>query len=361
MKKQYLSYMPGVIFAIINLIPLYAQTKNSEYAAIPRIDVHAHFGNDFKDIDRAMEMRRQAKEQTGIDIAMWINLGLWPEITPDRPEILDPLQPTNIEDILSRYQNRILPSINDFIIQDGLSVAPEQLVKWQWRGVAGYKIWCGSTRSAYLPQANKTEWYAVDNPVNEAVFARMEQIGMVVTSIHIADPYLPAGAENWEYRSDAVEYWNAIHAFEHVLERHPDLVVVGAHMLWLCSSKEQLDYLDYLLGRYSNLYVDVTFVYPFLTRAGIDYSKKFFMKHSDRILLGTDIDIERMSGSYWEKTAKDDNYMPTYGHFYKAYFDFFEEKLALPMEALENIYYKNAMKIYPHVKESLKGLGYNVE
>ena len=35
--------------------------------------------------------------------------------------------------------------------------------------------------------------------------------------------------------------------------------------------------------------------------------------------------------------------------------------LALPMEVLEKIYFRNAMRIYPHVKENLKALGYPVK
>ena len=35
--------------------------------------------------------------------------------------------------------------------------------------------------------------------------------------------------------------------------------------------------------------------------------------------------------------------------------------LALPLDVLEKIYFRNAMRIYPHVKANLKALGYPVE
>ena len=35
--------------------------------------------------------------------------------------------------------------------------------------------------------------------------------------------------------------------------------------------------------------------------------------------------------------------------------------LALPKDVLEKIYYKNAMRIYPRVKQNLQQLGYSVE
>ena len=35
--------------------------------------------------------------------------------------------------------------------------------------------------------------------------------------------------------------------------------------------------------------------------------------------------------------------------------------LALPAEVLEKIYFRNAMRIYPHVKANLKNLGYPIE
>ena len=37
------------------------------------------------------------------------------------------------------------------------------------------------------------------------------------------------------------------------------------------------------------------------------------------------------------------------------------EGLELPKKVLEKIYYKNAMRLYPQVKESLVALGYKVE
>jgi hypothetical protein len=35
--------------------------------------------------------------------------------------------------------------------------------------------------------------------------------------------------------------------------------------------------------------------------------------------------------------------------------------LALPQDVLEKIYFRNAMRLYPHVKNNLKKLGYPVE
>ena len=35
--------------------------------------------------------------------------------------------------------------------------------------------------------------------------------------------------------------------------------------------------------------------------------------------------------------------------------------LALPMHVLENFYYKNAVRLYPRVKEVLEGMGYALE
>jgi hypothetical protein len=34
---------------------------------------------------------------------------------------------------------------------------------------------------------------------------------------------------------------------------------------------------------------------------------------------------------------------------------------ALPMNVLENIYYKNAVRLYPRVKEALEGMGYALQ
>jgi hypothetical protein len=110
------------------------------------------------------------------------------------------------------------------------------------------------------------------------------------------------------------------------------------------------------------------------------------IEYADRVLFGTDM------GTKWfcpDLGGAGDNFK-TRAANYKRYFDYLEtdkilpsdfvdvtkgqggvrlgeegkrtiQGLALPLDVLEKIYFRNAMRIYPHVRENLKALGYPVE
>jgi predicted TIM-barrel fold metal-dependent hydrolase len=339
MKKVNLQYLLLVIFLIFFRTGLFAQVKNT-LATIPRIDVHAHVGG----IDRMadyMEVRNILKEKFNADLAMWVNLQF--PLGP-RGEGMD-----LIKQVEEKYQGRFLPTINDYKIADGLRFSPEELAEWQSKGVVGYKIWVGVSP-------------AIDNPANEPTFIKMEQIGMICTSIHISQPY-PRNCK------DPVKYWESINAWERVLDRHPKLVAVCAHMMDIFYSNEQLDYLQYFLETYPNVYLDLAARLKDFYSMDHEKLRNFIIKYSDRILFGTDISNQPQKGKNQEVAASYDRcfkILETDGVFTS---EFFNPELkgktiqgiALPVDVLEKIYYKNAMKVYPRVKTELMKLGYNVE
>ena len=87
----------------------------------------------------------------------------------------------------------------------------------------------------------------IDQAANDPIFDKMEQIGMVAASPHVTNPCGTFGRRT-EWFPEPVEFWRQQRAWENVLKKHPRLVVVNAHMLWLCYSDEQLDYLRYMLN-----------------------------------------------------------------------------------------------------------------
>ena len=82
------------------------------------------------------------------------------------------------------------------------------------------------------------------------------------------------------------------------------------------------------------------------------------IEHSDRILFGTDIGGQPREGRY-EEVAE--SYRRTFqlletDNIVKGgFFNGTETKgLALPVDVLEKIYYRNAARLYPRVKDVLK-------
>jgi predicted TIM-barrel fold metal-dependent hydrolase len=281
---------------------------------------------------------------------MWINLGKGDE------EI------NSISEITAASKGRILVCISDYSSHDGLKYPPGDLQGWLDKGFVGYKIWAGP----YYRRLKEGEvgYRYIDNPALDPTFSKMEEIGMVGASIHIADPNTP-WPERGNWLADPVEYWREITAWRHVLEKHPNLVTVMAHCNWLVCQDAQIDYLRNMLATFPNLYVDLaaTFQYfPFVKRGNL---RAFILEWADRIVFGTDIGT-------WEEDEATAGRVQSYFRAFKileydqlvkgGFFGNREvEGLSLPKDVLEKIYYRNAMKVYPGVKDALMKLGYKID
>ena len=312
-------------------------------ATMPRIDVHTHIRSDWKSLDEVMELRKAVGEQLHADLAICIGLGS--------------AEPPDMAEMRKRYHGRIQYCISDFTIKDGLRFSPQELVSWQNKGVMGFKFYPGWERGVQIDQA-----------ANDPTFDKMEQIGMVATSPHVTNPCGTFGRRT-EWFSEPVEFWRQQRAWENVLKKHPRLVVVNAHMLWLCYSDEQLDCLRYMLKTYPNLNVDLATTPLFLHAVGRDNLREFMIEYADRILFGTDMASQWFVPVLDKRLPNVRDKVPQY----QRYFDLLETDkelpsgihdecklrgLALPLDVLEKIYFRNAMRIYPHLAEALTQLGY---
>jgi predicted TIM-barrel fold metal-dependent hydrolase len=349
-KKTILNLMIISLLVIWNFtVSLLHSQEVTLYSDIPRIDVHTHIGNDTEVIGNYLELRNQIKKKHNIEFAMWINLGM------------GDLEIDNLSEVMNASQGRMLVCISDYSSHDGLKYAPEELQSWLDKGFIGYKIWAGPYYRRL--KENEKGFRYIDNPAHEATFSKMEEIGMVGASIHIADPNGPWGKRG-KWLADPVEYWREITAWRHVLEGHPNLIAVMAHSNWLVCQDAQLDYLRNMLATFSNLYIDLaaTFqYYPLVKRGNL---RSFMVEWADRIMFATD--IGRWKGD--EETADHvERYFRAFqiletdelvdGSFFG---DEMVEGLSLPREVLEKIYFRNAVKVYPRVKEAMIKLGYKV-
>ena len=314
----------------------------TDYPDIPRIDVHTHFGNDPAGIANCLELREILLDQSDIDLAMWINLG----------GAKDPVENTAYLRDVSK--GRMLGAIADYSAHDGLKYPPEAMEEFQKQGFVGYKIWAGPW---YRKLENKEDGFPyIDDPAHEATFSELERIGFLLASIHIADPNGP-----WEERTswlaDPIEYWAEINAWRNVLEKHPGLTAVVAHANWLICQNAQIDYLRNLLATYPNLYIDLAATFQYYHLVNWENLRAFMIEWSDRILFGTDIgkwmdkDESSLRAVQYNRAFR---ILETGDTVEGGFFGGPDIKgLELPREVLEKIYYKNAMRIYPQVKESL--------
>lgn len=317
--------------------------KRFTLATMPRVDVHTHIGNDWKTLDDVMALREAIRQRLRADLAMCFSLG--------------PAEPPDMAELRKRYHGRIQFCISDFTIEDGLRFSPQDLVHWQKEGVMGFKFYPGWQRGVQI-----------DLAANDPVFDKMEQIGMVAASVHTSNPCGTYGRRT-EWFAEPVEFWRQQRAWENVLKKHPRMVVVNAHMLWLCYSDEQLDCLRYMLTTYPRLHVDLATTPVFFHAVGRENLREFMIEYADRILFGTDMASKWFVPTLDAKFPKISEKVPQY----QRYFEFLETDkelpsglkdeqkmrgLALPLDVLEKIYFRNAMRVYPHVGEALKTLGY---
>jgi len=322
----------------------------TNYPDIPRIDVHAHIGSDLTGIANCLDLRNIMLANSNIDLAIWINLG----------GTNNPVE--NPENVKAASKGHILSTIADYSAHDGLKYAPDALEGFQKQGFIGYKIWAGPW---YRKLDKKEDGFPyIDHPVHEATFSEMERLGFLLASIHIADPNGP-----WEERTnwlaDPIEYWTEINAWRNVLEKHPDLIAVVAHGNWLLCQDAQIDYLRNLLATFPNLHIDLAATFQYYHLVNRENLRSFMIEWSDRILFGTDIGKwmdKSESALRAEQYIRAFRILETDDTVQGGFFGGPEIKgLALPGEVLEKIYYKNAMRLYPQVSESLVKLDMEVK
>lgn len=147
-------------------------------------------------------------------------------------------------------------------------------------------------------------------------------------------------------------YEDQINARDNMLEKHPDLKFVGAH---LGSLEWSLEELGKRLDKYPNMAVDLARMSDLYHHAMSDWdaTRDFFVKYQDRLLYATDVQVretdnpeemnQRTHGArlhYWKFFTTDEVFTPPDGGgSYKG--------LKLPREVVDKIYRKNAGQWFP--------------
>ena len=323
--------------------------SKTAFSDIPRIDVHTHVSNDTNCIGYYHTMREIMNDKYGEDLAFWINLG-------DRSLTLE-----DYDTVMTASKGRSLCTIGDYSSHTGLTYDPAELPSLMKKGYVGYKIWCGPWYRRL--KEDEAGYRYIDDPAHEPTFAAMEKHDILAASLHIADPNGPHGNRTL-WCSDPVEYWHEITAWRRVLERHPKMTVVAAHGSWLVCQDAQLDYLRNLFATFPLFHIDLAATFQYFYMLDRDNLRDLMTTWSDRILFGTDI-------SRW----KDKGDCESYADRYHRCFQILEtddtigggffggpqvQGLGLPRYELENIYYRNAVRLYPQLKNSMNKLGYDV-
>lgn len=243
----------------------------------------------------------------------------------------------------------------------------EQAVKLGARGVKIFKnlgVGVRTEDGKLLP---------VDDPRLDPIMKKAAQLGAIV-AIHTSDPKVffdpptPGNerylellfAPSWSfYGKDYPSRQSLLEARDRLIERHPKTTFLGIH---LANNPEDIDYVDRILDKYPNLYVDTSARIGEIGRHPAEKARKFFIKHQDRILFGSDLvvsptDLQLGSLSVWPDDDTDAD------RFFEAHRQYFEtgkkgidhptpiqgdwkvDAINLPKEVLRKFYVENAERL----------------
>jgi predicted TIM-barrel fold metal-dependent hydrolase len=223
----------------------------------------------------------------------------------------------------------------------------------QQQGAEGLKIWKGF---GFQVQDQHNKLVTVDDARLAPLWETAGELGLPVI-IHVADPpafFQPLDRYNerleeleahpdWAFTSPPFpSFPSIIEGLANLISRHPGTTFIGAHVG--CYA-ENLAWVSSLLDRCPNFYVDISARIGELGRQPYA-ARRFFLRHSDRILFGSDMgpDVEAYRIIY-RFLETDDEYFsydtgakPRQGRW-NIY------GIHLPEDVLAKVYYTNAKKI----------------
>ena len=334
-------------------------------ARFPVVNVHAHFQYRFRQSKEQLDQFVRLMDRN--NLAIYVSLdGRLGDEWGDHSEYL-----------WGEYKQRFVifvsldwrgdgdpedPSTWDCHRPDFARRTAKQLAIAKEKGASGLKLFKQMGLEYKNPDGSLVE---IDDPRWDPIWEACGQLGLPII-IHTSDPaafFEPVDERNerweelhrrpeWSFHGDRFpSREDLLQSRNHVIGKHPNTIFIGAHM---ANNPENLAEVSQWLTRYPNLYVEFASRIAELGRQPYT-ARKFFMEHADRIMFGTDGPWpETRVRLYWRFLETFDEYFP-YSEkpfppqgFWNIY------GLGLPDEVLRKIYFENASRVIPGVKERLE-------
>jgi predicted TIM-barrel fold metal-dependent hydrolase len=207
---------------------------------------------------------------------------------------------------------------------------------------------------------------AVDDARLSPIWKHAGELGIPVL-IHTSDPvgfFLPVDQRNehlttlrtypgWSFHGSHFTKGELLEQRTRMMAAHPGTTFICAHV---ANHPEDLDWVSALLDSLPNVNIDFSARMDELGRQPFS-ARDFFLRFQDRIVFGSDMPISTaMYRAYFRFLETRDEYFDYPGYLgesdnetrWKIY------GLSLPDEALEKIYFRNALRIIPGLKGSWK-------
>jgi hypothetical protein len=229
-------------------------------------------------------------------------------------------------------------SLNSRILlcRRGKVYTPEEIVEIKNNNYAGIK-----THLRYHTLASQLSHEQID---------KMGEVGLPYIAMHIADP----PEDVWHIPDKFMVHQQDA---ERVVRQHPATTFIFAHGFYLTNRDADIDTLRKFFDRNPNLYADIC-CSKWWDAPEPNYKKlrQLLIEYKDRFLFGTDFNASRTSVGFKFLREKLETDKPlTFGNNGGP-----GPGLALPTDVLNHIYYWNAARLIPGVKEALEKQGFQI-
>jgi predicted TIM-barrel fold metal-dependent hydrolase len=332
-------------------------------AKFPVVDVHSHLFVRLRHSPEQLDAFVQVMDRNNIALCVSLDGTLGDKFDEHQKH-------------LSKYEDRFIifanidfqgagnagePATWDVNRPDFARRVARQLTEAKGHGAAGLKLF----KQFGLEYKNADgSLIAIDDPRFDPIWQACGELGLPVL-IHTADPaafFLPIDEKNerweelhrrpdWSFYGDKFpQREELLAALNRVIEKHPKTNFIGAHV---ANNAEDLKSVAQWLDKHPNLHVEIASRISELGRQPYT-ARAFFLKYQDRILFGTDGPWpEGRLRLYWR-------FLETYDeHFPYSEKEFPPQGLwnicgiGLPDEVLRKVYYENAERLVPGVREKL--------
>jgi predicted TIM-barrel fold metal-dependent hydrolase len=330
------------------------------FEAIPKTDAHSHI---FEDVPEVVEMMDRIHMRI-------VNVC----VRGTDPERLR-RQEATAEQLQEKYGRKRFPFASTFDLthRDDPDYAA-QVKRWLSasfeKGAVMVKIW----KEVGMEIKDRNGRFILpDDPLFDPIYAFLTERGKPLLA-HLAEPraaWLPLDPQSvhYSYYSQNPEWHlygrlgfpshdEIVAARDHILERHPRLTVIGAH---LGSLEDDVDQLAVRFDRYPNFYADCAARTADLTRQPSEKVRAFLVRYQDRVLYGLD---QTRSPDPQRKDSKEERaaFAKELEDQYRRDFQYYAGEgemeyrgkavkcLALPRDVLEKLYHRNAERVIPGLK-----------
>ena len=329
--------------------------NNDDFSKVKKIDVHAHVETD----DPAMI--EQAKKDNVVLISVNVEVPDLPPVDSQQYYVL--LHRHKFPDDIYYVSTFETATIN----QPGWADRELSYLKNSFdSGALGIKVW---KNIGMVIKDKDSNFIMIDNAVFDPIFDYLEKNNIPVLG-HLGEPkncwlsldqmttindrnYFKEHPQYHMYLHPEYPSYDAIiRSRDHLLEKHPNLKFIGAH---LASLEWDVDEIAKRLDKFPNMAVEPAARMGQLQFQSLSNWQKvhdFFMKYQDRIMYGTDLSAMRPDNpDTVKKTAhegwmRDWIYLTSGDSLQSPYVDKKFKGLQLPKDVIDKIYFKNAEKWY---------------